>query len=94
MGTVRKKHIPNLLRKHRKLSGFKQNEVAEMLELKNVSMISRWENGAAAPSLLYLLKLSIIYATLCDQLYPELRNDLRKEIIDKKEKLIRSRKKL
>ena len=88
-----KKHIPNLLRKHRKLVGYRQSEVAEILDLKNTNSISRWEKGIAAPGLLNLLKLSIIYSTLCDQLYPELRNDLRKDIIAKKENVRHSRKK-
>jgi transcriptional regulator with XRE-family HTH domain len=93
MGNERKKHIPNLLRKHRKLVGYRQSEVAEILDLKSTNRISRWEKGMAAPGLLNLLKLSIIYSTLCDQLYHELVSDLRTAITAKKEKVLRKRKK-
>jgi len=93
MGNERKKHIPNLLRKHRKIVGYRQSEVAEILDLKSTNRISRWEKGMAAPGLLNLLKLSIIYSTLCDQLYQDLMSELRKEIIEKKENVLGKRKK-
>ena len=92
MRTVRRKQIPNLLRKQRKLAGYRQKDVANMLNLKSASMISRWEKGAVAPSLLNLLKLSIIYSTLCDRLYDELVGRVRKAILVKKENVVRREK--
>ena len=92
MATRPRKHIPNLLRKHRKLVGYKQSEVAEILDLKSANRISRWEKGQSAPGLLNLLKLSIIYSTLCDQLYEELIHSMRKEILNKKENVLKKRK--
>jgi len=35
----------NAMRKHRKARGLKQKEVAQVLGLKTVSAVSRWENG-------------------------------------------------
>lgn len=91
MSAGSRKHIPNLLRKHRKLVGYKQSEVAEILDLKSANRISRWEKGQSAPGLINLLKLSIIYSTLCDQLYEELIHNMRNEIQYKKEHVLKKR---
>lgn len=90
MGTARKKRIPNLLRKHRKLAGYRQHEVAKMLDLKSANRISRWEKGLATPGLFNLLKLAIIYSALCDQLYYDLIQELRLEIYERKANLLQS----
>lgn len=93
MGVTRKKHIPNLLRKHRRVMGYRQKEVAEILDLKSANRISRWEQGVATPGLFNLLKLSIVYSTLCDQLYIDLVAELRNEIQLKKERALKKPKK-
>ena len=61
----------NELKKHRVLMGFQQKEVAKLLGLKSPSRISRWEKGLAMPSVDNLIKLSILYATLMNELYLE-----------------------
>lgn len=91
MGHVRR-HIPNLLRKHRKQWGYQQKEVAEMLGLKSTNRLSRWEKGTAVPNVQNLLKLGIIYGTLCDQLYLNLVINLRREISRKREEVLKKRK--
>lgn len=63
------RNIPNRLRKHRILAGYSQKDVADILGMKSTSRISKWEQGTALPSLEYLLKLSILYHVLCDELY-------------------------
>ena len=84
MTTVKDKYIPNSLRRYRKLSGYDQKDVARILGFKSSGRISRWENGMAVPSILNLIKLSVIYNTLMDALYIDLVRSMRKVITDKK----------
>jgi len=79
--------IINSLRKHRKLMGYKQKDVALLMHLKDTSHISRWEKGLSLPSSNNLLKLSIIYRTFPNELYYNLLLELRHEIL-KREKLL------
>lgn len=72
--------IPNLLKKHRKISGLKQKDVAKILELKSSSLISRWEKGLSIPSLINVFKLSILYRTMADSLFNDLVHKLREEV--------------
>lgn len=60
--------------------GFRQAEVAKLLGLKNPSMISRWEQGHIMPRADYLIKLSILYKTLVNELYSELSEEYQKEL--------------
>lgn len=73
----------NTLRYHRKILGLTLKEVAKMLKHKNVSRLSKWEHGISAPNLHNLLKLSIVYKTLIDQFYPEIRAALLKRLSTK-----------
>ncbi len=77
--TVYKK-IPNRLRKHRRIIGYTQKQVAQRLKLKGVGRISQWENGARFPGIRNLIKLSILYRTLVDELYYDLREVIRKDL--------------
>ena len=52
--------------------GYTQGAVMRKLKLQSTSMISRWEQGVAMPSSDNLLKLSILYKTLVNELYYEL----------------------
>ncbi len=70
----------NTLRYHRKILGMTLKEVATILMHKNVSRLSKWEHGKSTPNLNNLLKLSIVYKTLIDQFYPEIRSDIRKRL--------------
>jgi len=76
------KIIPNSLRKYRRASGFREKDVAEILGLNSASQISRWEKGVCLPSPLTMFKLAILYRTMVDGLFIDLRrmliNDLRK----------------
>ena len=79
------KRIPNSLRKYRKAAGLKQREVAKLLGLKSASMISRWERGVCLPELPNVFKLALIYRTMVDALFMDLRNALKEEIKKKKD---------
>ncbi len=73
--------IPNSLRKHRLQMGLTQKAVAKKLGFKSPNRLVRWEHGYAFPSIKNLLKLSAIYATLCDQLYRELFTNIKNELL-------------
>ncbi len=72
--------IPNRLRKHRKMAGLKQRQVARLLGLYDTKPLSLWEKGAAFPNAVNLLKLSIIYRTFPNELYHEHFMELREEL--------------
>lgn len=81
------KSIPNCLRRYRKSRGLRQKQVAAILGVKNTSMICRWENGESLPSLVNVFKLAILYRTMPDALYFELRQVLKEQILGR-EKII------
>ncbi len=68
----RRTKIPNSLREHRRLMGYTQGDIMLKLQLESTSMISRWERGMTMPSADNLLKLSILYKTLVNELYYDL----------------------
>ncbi len=85
------KLIPNRLQKYRLLAGYEQTEVAILLGLKSHARISEWEQGKAKPSLDNILQLSIIYRTLPDELYYDLRQEYVKEIAEREKLLLTQR---
>ena len=74
------KFTPNCLRKYRRAAGFKQKDVACILGLKNPNMISQWENGLYPPRLQSAFKLAILYRTMVDTLFIDLRMLLIEEV--------------
>lgn len=71
------RHIPNSLRRQRMIMGYSQTDVAKILGMKRTNRISEWERGTAMPSLINLLRLSIIYRTLPTDLYFDLFQELK-----------------
>jgi transcriptional regulator with XRE-family HTH domain len=63
------KKIPNALRRYREEAGLSQQKVAHLLNLKNNTLISRWERGEALPCLVNACKLSKFYGTSLDMLF-------------------------
>lgn len=88
MRTKKRKPLLNSLRKHRKARGLKQKEVANILGLKSASMVSRWENGHCMPKLQNIFKLAILYRTMADGLFIDLRRLLKEEILKAEEELL------
>lgn len=74
---------PNRLRKYRLHFGYEQTEVAFLLGIKSHARISEWEQGITKPSLDNLLQLSIIYRTLPDELYYDLRQEFVKDLAER-----------
>ena len=59
---------------------YTQTAVMRKLKLNSTSMISRWEQGKTMPSAENLLKLSILYKTLANELYYELGKTFQMEL--------------
>lgn len=87
-----KKHIPNSLKKHRKLMRYSQEDVRRKLLLRNTSMISKWENGERMPSGENLLKLSVLYKTVVNELYYTLTKDYQAALYPQERVFIKHRK--
>lgn len=66
--------------------GYTQSEVARLLGHKNTNRLCSWETGQMMPSVENLFKLSIIYRTLPDALFFDLRRKLHAELKEKIEK--------
>lgn len=64
------RQIPNRLTMHRKLMRYSQRQVAGLLDI-HVSQLSLWENGVMLPNSNNLIRLSIIYHTIPNELYFE-----------------------
>lgn len=60
--------------------GLSQSEVAQKLRHNTTNMISRWERGLAVPSLENVLKLSVIYKTLVNELFYDNMLEYQKEL--------------
>jgi len=81
MKNKNRKSIPNNLRKYRKTKGLRQKDVARVLGLKSASIISRWENGLCLPRPVNMFKLAVLYRTMADALFIDLRRLLQEETI-------------
>lgn len=84
MNPMNQEHrFDNNLKTLRKNTGMRQLDVASLLGHTSADRISHWEKGLAVPSLVNLFKLSIIYRTSPQELYPELHaaitDELKKE---------------
>lgn len=63
------KNISNSLKSYRLARGLTQHDVAKLLNLKDNTLISRWENGVAYPNLINIIKLNKIYQTTFEELF-------------------------
>lgn len=88
------RHIPNRLRKHRMMKGFKQQDVAKLLGHKSTCRISRWEKGLSMPSATNLIKLHILYGTLIEELYFDYVYLHKKQFITKNDSIQKLNKKI
>jgi transcriptional regulator with XRE-family HTH domain len=68
--------------------GFSQQDVMRFLKLDSTSMISRWERGVSMPSGINLLKLSLLYKTLVNELYYGYGKELQAELFPEERGII------
>jgi len=87
----KQKSIPNNLRKYRRAKGLTQKEVAFVLGLKGITLLSRWESGVRVPGLLDIFKLALLYRTMVDALFMDLRRSLKDEISKQETRLLQAR---
>ena len=83
---TKKPKINNRLRYYRRLKGYTQKEVAELINI-DTSEVCKWEREIKYPNLKNLLKLSVVYRRLPNSLYDDLYWDLVYEIRQKEIKL-------
>jgi len=72
--------------------GYSQEDVRKYLKLKSTGMISRWERGATMPSGKNLLKLSVLYKTVVNNLYYTLSKEYQGVLFPVERANIKSRK--
>lgn len=82
-----RRHIPNRLRKYRKLMGYTQQDVCFLLGVKSTDRMCLWEKGLAMPSVSNLIMLSIIYKVFPTDLYYDLMKILDHELKERKQSL-------
>jgi transcriptional regulator with XRE-family HTH domain len=74
------KQKPNALVLYRKRMGFSQKHVARLLGQRDSSMLSHYEHSRVLPPLDTALALEIILRVPVAFLFPNLHNDLKREI--------------
>jgi len=83
----------NRLRKHRRLMGYTQDDVAYLLGLESKTEISRWEKGITIPKAANVMRLAYIYHTFAEELFREFYKEVRYEIEPREKKLAQMRSK-
>ena len=81
--------LSNKLWLHRKRSGLGQKQLARLMGLKSVTLISLYERGKKLPNLVNALKLELIFSTASRFLFPELWAQLHGELIKRQERSFR-----
>lgn len=71
--------VPNKLKLFRHSFGYSQKKVARMLGLRDITAISRWEQGISMPTVMQLMRLARLYRTHPHELYDELWQSLEHE---------------
>lgn len=84
--------IPNSLRKYRKISGYTQTQVADMLGVRNSAMISRWENASRFPSYPNVLRLAALYSTMSEALFIDVNRAVREGMREQREAMVKQAK--
>ena len=74
------KSTQNNLVLYRRRMGFTQKQVARLLGLRETSMISHYEHGRSFPPLAVALSLEIVLRTPVAFLFPELHDNLKRQI--------------
>jgi len=85
MKDTKHKFIPNNLRRCRKVRGFSQKRVAQIMELKSTAMISRWETGRCIPNTENLFDLAAVYRSTSEALYSDYVQERRRNIAAREE---------
>lgn len=71
--------------------GYTQSDVAYLLDIKNKTVISRWEKGITIPLTDNVIRLAYVYHTFTEELFRDFYKKVRIEIAPREEKLIKLR---
>jgi transcriptional regulator with XRE-family HTH domain len=82
-------HTNNRLVLYRKRMQLSQKDVALILGLKNVSVLSHYERGTSRPSLERALGLEIVYRVPVAFLFPEIYEGIRAKIRSRESRMSR-----
>lgn len=85
------KSVAHSLRRYRRARGLQQKEVAEILGLKDSSMISRWEKGFSLPSTLNIIKLALVYRTMIDALFLDVMRSMLEDLREKERRVLQDK---
>jgi transcriptional regulator with XRE-family HTH domain len=88
---MKRKRIPNRLKKYRRIRGLRQRDVAAVLGLADSARISRWERGKCLPATTNLFKLAAVYRTMVDALYSDVLRETREDVRDKEHVVLKRR---
>ena len=77
---MEEEHTTNQLVVYRKRMRLSQKQVAQILGLKNVSVLSNYERGISRPSLQRALGLEIVYRVPVAFLFPDLYDQIKASI--------------
>ncbi len=91
MKHIDQKKVHNSLRKYRKARGLTQKEVSLILGLKSEGIVSRWEIGHYLPKTVNVLKMAVLYRTMADALFIDLRKALQKDVLKAEEEILKNR---
>ena len=83
--------VHNSLRKYRKARGLTQKEVSLILGVKSEGLVSRWEIGYYLPKTVNVLKMAILYRTMADALFVDLRREMQKDVLKAEETVLKNR---
>ena len=81
------KHKQNNLVLYRRRMGFTQKQVARLLGQRDTSMVSHYEHGRALPPLAVALSLEIVYRVPVAFLFPNMYDELKRQIRQQEESL-------
>ena len=87
---MEEKHNTNRLMLYRKRMELSQKQVASILGLKNLAVLSHYERGTSRPSLQRALGLEIVYRVPVAFLFPELYEEMRAKIRAKESRMSRT----
>ena len=81
------KHTTNRLVLYRKRMKLSQKQVATMLGLKSIAVLSHYERGTSKPSLARALALEIVYRVPVAFLFPELYEKIKASVREKESRM-------
>lgn len=76
------KRVGRTLRRHRRLAKLTQSTVAKKLGYTDAAVISKWERGVCLPNSENLIRLSVLYKTLANQLLYPLAQEFQKKLTE------------